>query len=177
MNIIVLDKKNKTEYNILHMIKENFEKTIWHRLLKVLFVFLFLIVVVFILSNGLESRPLGSTYYEVKCANGKIIQADLNPNFKLSGEWVNHGNIRCSSTQLTLEQRRNYLSQPVDLLDIGYTYSLKHHKAPTNETMQWILSGIIAFTLLTLFMWFIKRLFFYIAFGESMLRKPKKLFD
>lgn len=175
------------------MTKENFEKTIWRRLLKVIFVFVFIVGLVYISSNGLDMIPLGQTYYEVRCTNGKIIESDLKPTFKLASERVDHGNIRCSSTQLSVEQRKTNttsgyvpiadrlnntdISRILNEQDLAYTYSTEHKKATAKTWVQWLTTGIIAFVVWILFLWFIKRLFYYIAFGESIFKKPKKLFD
>ena len=163
------------------MTKENFEKTFWYRLLKVVFIFIFISGLIGISMFALSVKPTGPSFYEIECNNGKIIKADLSPGFTLTGEWADHGNIRCAGDSLSqINGGRRIDNKPSGLTTLrlyGYTYSIKNESAPIKENIYWVLIWALISLLFTLVLWFVVRLFYYISFGESVFRKPKKLFD
>lgn len=163
------------------MTKESFEKTIWHRLLKVVFLFVFIGGLIGIAVMAIYARPLGESYYEIKCNNGKIIKADLSPRFTLTGEWADHGNIRCAGDILSQANGDRKIENKPELTTVrllyGYMSTTKYEQASVKEIIRWILIWALLNILLTFVLWFIVRLFNYISFGQSMFKKPKRLFD
>lgn len=159
------------------MTKDNFVKTIWYRSLKAIFLVVFFGGISGIAFFTINEWPKGPTYYFVECSNGKIIEADLRPTFKIPGERVDHANIRCSSTTLTQDQRKMESTYRLDGPDLAYDYSVKYRGVASGKNAKWFAGATITSIVWILILWFVKRLFDYIAFGENFFKRPRRLFD
>jgi len=126
------------------MMKENFEKTIWYRLLKVIYIGAYVFVM------AVSVGVLWSTY-------------DV---------YVSDYEVRNSSRYI--EENRDGV--------VGRLQERLIKEEIIKEERQDALKNIALFTPVIIFLvWFfflvVKRLFFYVGFGEKFLRLPKKLFD
>ncbi len=159
--------------------REVLNNKVWYRAVKVLFGIIAIGGFFLICISLWVNKPQGALYYNVQCTNGKQVNADLIPTFKLTNERVDHGNVRCSSKQLTQEERQisgigggrlsngiDGSSRGIDRLDIGYTYTIEHKLATFQEYKKWIGGYIWWFAGWFILLIIIQRIFFYIVLGE-----------
>ncbi len=166
------------------MTKERFEKTPWHRLLQVIFIGSFLIAIGLTVGVFIANKPQ------------KYINNDLSSITCISGEYKDN--------TYPLSKNRLYVNSWSDDLDssgkieakklcaynkINIAFDTRYpdpilNNYRLNKVYETISSWEQAFGYSVLYaggvilvFWFVKRLIFFISFGESIFRKPKKLFD
>lgn len=167
------------------MIKESFQKTAWYRLTQVIFIGLFLIAIGFTILVFTENIP--KTYIDDEKSSITCISGDYEGNMyslrknsiytyswdskDLSSTGKIDAKKLCAYNKLNITYNTSY---PEPLLT---NYRLNTvYKTDSSWEQAFGYSILYAGGVILVF-WFIKRLVFFIAFGESIFRKPKKLFD
>ena len=127
-----------------NMTKEQFEKTLWYRLLKVIYIIVFIFVLFISLAGVWSEYDVYVPDYEVR----------NSPRY--------------------IEENRDGI--------VGRLTERLIKEEMVKEQKQTAVKNIILFTpIIVVLVWFIslviKRLFFYIGFGEKFIRFPQNIFD
>ena len=164
------------------MTKEQFQKSAWYRLLQVIFIgsFSFAIILTYgIFDANKPQKSISNEKSSITCISGentgKTYSIGKNGMYLLgSGEFLDSDN---ETARNICAYNKKYVPVadrlpgrlPNYRIDIAYDTYSSWEEAFGYSTL-YALGVIIGF-------WLIKRLIFFIAFGESIFRKPNKLFD
>jgi hypothetical protein len=166
------------------MTKEQFLNTVWYRLLQVIFIGSFIILLIFTIGIFRLNEPekyIDDTKSSITCISGdyKNNTYSLSKNSLYIDNWSkdlsdygkDNAKKLCAYNKISITFNSNYPTPILDNYKLNIVYGIRG---------SWI--NAIGFSLLYIififiFFWFIKRLIFFIAFGDNILKKPKKLFD